>query len=140
MKKRLSKVAMKIWRSYANHTKRHEAVTQNIKAMIIGQLQATREARGLSQQQLADLTGMKQSRISAIENATYDNVSIGTLKRIAKALDIALSVEFVSFKEFASRAADPTKSKTAVPGFSEEKQNSTVPRRNYQGRRPNVVD
>ena len=121
MKKRLSKATMKIWRSYADRRKRNSSVARHIETLIIGQIRATREARGLSQQKLADLTGMKQSRISDIENATYDNISIGTLKRIAKSLDIALSVEFISFKEFAVRTADATKINRPVPGYFEEK-------------------
>lgn len=45
-----------------------------------------REKRGMTQQQLAEATGMKQGNIAATERHNREP-SVGTLLRIAKALD-----------------------------------------------------
>ena len=64
------------------------------------QIRSIRESRGLSQKELGDLTGMKQGAISRLERADYGAWSVATLKRIAKALDLPLSVKFESWSEF----------------------------------------
>src|SRR5689334_2869128 len=61
---------------------------------IATQLKVLREQRGLSQQALAELADMKQTRISLLENVNYGSWSIQTLRRIAHALDVALNVSF----------------------------------------------
>ena len=52
---------------------------------------AARAVRGISQKQLAQMTGIDQSDISKIERGTA-NPSISTLERIAKALGGKLAV------------------------------------------------
>lgn len=61
---------------------------------IATQIRVIREQRGWTQQQLADAAQMRQSRISAMEDEDYGSWSINTLRRIAHALDVRLSVEF----------------------------------------------
>src|SRR4029079_16275249 len=65
--------------------------------LIAAQLKANRESRNLSQAELAELAGMKQSRISKIENVNYESWSIRTLRRIAQAMDLVLVVKLESF-------------------------------------------
>lgn len=48
---------------------------------------------GLSQKDLAELIGTKQSAISRLENGTY-NPSIDFLNRIARALKLTLHISF----------------------------------------------
>ena len=52
-----------------------------------------RKNTGLTQKQLAELTGIAQGDISKIENGNA-NPSIRTLKRIAEAMDMKLKLEF----------------------------------------------
>lgn len=60
------------------------------------QIAELRVARQLTQMQLAKRTGMKQSRISALERAArQNNLSLRTLRRIAKALGAELQVNLV---------------------------------------------
>jgi transcriptional regulator with XRE-family HTH domain len=56
-----------------------------------------REAAGLTQQQLAKRVGTTQSVISRLEDADYRGHSVTMLQRIAKALDMQLSLRFVPF-------------------------------------------
>ena len=58
------------------------------------QVYDARMAAGLTQKQLAERIGTKQSVISRIEDADYDGHSVTLLKKIAKALGQKLHVEF----------------------------------------------
>jgi transcriptional regulator with XRE-family HTH domain len=61
-------------------------------AQIAEQVAAQRKAHGLSQQQLAELTGTTQSAIARLESGGRPP-RIDTLLRIAEALDCELAVE-----------------------------------------------
>ncbi len=66
---------------------------------IAAQIHALREAREFRQDELAKLIGTKQSGISKLENVNYSGWSIRTLRKLAKAFDVALVVKFVAFSE-----------------------------------------
>lgn len=63
------------------------------------QIKVLREQQELKQSGLADLAGMKQSRISELENVNYNSWSISTLRRLARALGVRLSFAFESWGE-----------------------------------------
>lgn len=65
-----------------------EPERQIIRAIVEG-----REARDLTQKQLAEVTGITQADISRLENGTA-NPSLRTLKRLAAGLGMDLKVEF----------------------------------------------
>jgi transcriptional regulator with XRE-family HTH domain len=79
---------------------RARMVESNLSEGIAFQIRATRDAQGLSQQDLADLTGMGQNNISRLESPDYGKHSVTSLKRIADALDVALVVRFVPFTQY----------------------------------------
>jgi len=62
---------------------------------LIRALSEARRRSGLTQIQLADLSGIAQGDISKIESGNA-NPSLRTLKRLAAAMDMRLKVEFVS--------------------------------------------
>lgn len=64
---------------------------------IASQIRVLREQRDWTQSKLAEEAGMKQSRISALENADYSKWTIGTLKRLARAFDVPLNVAFGTY-------------------------------------------
>ncbi len=72
-------------------------VDEFLNAAIATQIKVIREQRGLSQEQLAEKTGMKQERISVLEDVNYGSWSVTTLKRIARALGVTLKVSFETF-------------------------------------------
>jgi XRE family transcriptional regulator, regulator of sulfur utilization len=59
-------------------------------------LSALREARGLSQTQLADMAGVGRAHLSQIENGRVA-ARIDTLKAITQALELSLSELFAGF-------------------------------------------
>jgi len=85
------------------------------------QIKSLRLQRGLSQEELAALAEMKQSRISAMEQASYSSWSIRTLRRIAKAFDVALVVRFESFGRLLDYVTAPDKRKALErPSFPDD--------------------
>jgi ribosome-binding protein aMBF1 (putative translation factor) len=63
---------------------------------IAFQIRDLREQAGLTQKQLAELVGTKQSNIARIENADYTGYTLKTLEKIASALKAKLQIKIVS--------------------------------------------
>jgi transcriptional regulator with XRE-family HTH domain len=94
------RISQKLLTELKNKEYRDAFVSAHIDTGIPFQLRALREHRGLTQNKLAELVGMKQERISAIENPNYKNTfTLSTLKRLASAFNIALIVRFVPISE-----------------------------------------
>lgn len=53
-----------------------------------------REELRMTQEELANKSGVSRQTISALENGKYDNVLIGTLAAIANALDVTVDKFF----------------------------------------------
>ena len=68
---------------------------------VAWQIRINRNARRMTQTQLARLINTKQSAISRMEDPTYGAHSLDTLIEVAKAFDCALSVKFVSYSQLA---------------------------------------
>jgi len=80
-------------------------------AFVSAQLRAMREDRKLSQQELADMVGTKQSGISRLEKAHYSTWKIETLRKLARAFGVRVRI---SFEEFGTLPDD-------LGGFSKER-------------------
>ncbi len=59
---------------------------------IISQIIKARDEQGITQAELAERTGIRQSNISRLEGGNY-NPSVGFLARIARGLDMELHIE-----------------------------------------------
>jgi ribosome-binding protein aMBF1 (putative translation factor) len=62
---------------------------------IAFQIRDLREQAGLTQKQLAELVGTKQSNIARIEDADYTGYTLKTLEKVTKALHARLEVRIV---------------------------------------------
>ncbi len=82
---------------------RHAFFSSTLSAYIASQIRANRKHRGWSQDKLASRAGMKQSRISTMEDVGYNRWTIKTLQRLAQAFDFTLSVRFESFGKALAR-------------------------------------
>lgn len=65
---------------------------------VIRALVDARISQNLTQQQLAEKTGIHQADISKLENGTR-NPSINLLKRLADGMDMILKIEFIPKKQ-----------------------------------------
>ncbi len=76
-----------------------EGVEEAREQMKIAQLiYDARTEAGLTQKQLADLIGSRQSVISRLEQADYEGYSIPLLRRIANALNKRVELQMVPLK------------------------------------------
>jgi transcriptional regulator with XRE-family HTH domain len=78
---------------------RHGLVTAQIEVDLPFQIRALRKQRNLTQPELAELTGMKQPRFPLMEKPGGARFTLETLRRLAKAFDVALIVKFAPFSE-----------------------------------------
>lgn len=70
-------------------------VEEMVNAQVARMIYDVRTSSGLTQQQLAELIGTRQSTIARLEDADYRGHSLTLLRRIAEALDQRLEVRFV---------------------------------------------
>jgi len=71
---------------------------ETINLQVARMIYNARTKAGLTQKELADLVGTKQSVIARLEDADYEGHSLSMLQRIAAALNKRLEVRFVSAK------------------------------------------
>jgi transcriptional regulator with XRE-family HTH domain len=76
---------------------RHIYADESLNSHIATQIKVLREQRGWTQTDLAKAARMAQPRITVIENIDYSSWSINTLRRLARAFDLRLSVSFETF-------------------------------------------
>jgi len=98
-------------------------VADHINIGIPLQIRALREQKGRewTQQELAERAGMKQERISAIENPNYKNAfTLSTLLRLASAFDVALIVRFVPMGELVKWELSLSPDKLEAVSFEED--------------------
>ena len=107
-------------RDFQNKEYRHAYVGDYLNASIAAQIKALREGQSLTQAQLAERSGMKQSRISALENVNYESWSIKTLRKLAEAFDVALMVKFESFSRRLDDIETFNRDALVVPSFEND--------------------
>lgn len=76
---------------------RYGYAESHLNTVIGAQIYNTRKQRGLSQEELAALVGTKQPGIARLENVNYDSWKVETLRKIARALGVRLSIRFEEF-------------------------------------------
>ena len=76
---------------------RHVYADESLNTYIATQIKVLREQQNLTQRELAALTRMAQPRIAVLEDINYSSWSINTLRRMARAFDLRLSVKFETF-------------------------------------------
>lgn len=91
------KIKAKLKARFKDAAYAHAYMETFFNAAIATQIKVLREQRGLTQGELAELTSMKQARISVLENVDYGTWNVKTLRRLAEAFDVVLKVSFESF-------------------------------------------
>jgi transcriptional regulator with XRE-family HTH domain len=81
----------------------HAYMDEFFNMSIAAQIKALREQRGWTQKQLAEFSGMKQERISVLEDVDYDAWTVKALRKLANAFDLTVKI---SFEEFSKAIVD----------------------------------
>ncbi len=76
---------------------RYAYVEAFMNASVAAQIKGIRETEQMSQQDLADKIGTKQSGISRLEKANYHSWKVETLSKIARAFGLRLRISFEEF-------------------------------------------
>jgi|JI102314DRNA_FD_contig_31_9732423_length_1197_multi_7_in_0_out_0_2 transcriptional regulator with XRE-family HTH domain len=93
----MSELAEQLTSEFSDKAYAHAYMEEHVNMALAAQIKALREHRGLTQEQLAELAGMKQERVCALENIEYSAWTMKTLRKLARAFDTHLSVEFTPF-------------------------------------------
>ncbi len=99
---------------------RHGLVAAQIEIDLPLQLRALRKQRGWTQPEMAERTGMKQSRFPLMERPGSARFNLETLRRLAEAFDVALIVRFAPFSELLDWSKAFSPDAFEVPSFEEE--------------------
>jgi predicted transcriptional regulator len=70
----------------------------SLNAVVAQLIYEARTTRGLTQKQLADLIGTKQSAIARLEDADYDGHSLSMLQKIAGALNQRVEIRLLAIE------------------------------------------
>jgi transcriptional regulator with XRE-family HTH domain len=95
-------------------------VSSQIKIGIAFQIRALLNARGWTQKDLAERSGMLQPRISGMMTPGKTRPNIETLRRLAEAFDCGLMVRFAPFSEMATWSDEFDPDCFNVPSFEED--------------------
>lgn len=75
----------------------HNYMESHVISRLAAQIHALRNQRGWSQEKLAVNSGIAQERISKIESADFDSLTMKTLHKFSRAFDVNLHIAFDSF-------------------------------------------
>lgn len=77
----------------------HSYMESHSVSRLAAQIYALRKQRGWSQAELAEKAGIAQERVSKIESADFESLTMKTLHKFSRAFDVDLRVGFESFSE-----------------------------------------
>ncbi len=128
-----------IWNDLDDKEYRDASVSANIFSWIAFQIRELREQRGLTQTDLANLLGTRQSVVSRLESSGEKGLSLKTLLEIASALDIALVLKFVPFSRFLREYEDVSPEAMKVESYTADKEMHTLYPIRWTGSFPHPV-
>lgn len=77
----------------------HAYMESHAVSRLAAQIYSLRKQRGWSQEELAKRAGIAQERISKIESADFDSLTMKTLRNFSHAFDVNLHISFEPFSE-----------------------------------------
>lgn len=99
---------------------RHIYADDLLNTYIATQIKVLREERGWTQEMLAQKAGMRQERISVLEDVNYQSWTASVLKRLARAFDVHLSIKFESFGTYLKDFANFNRKALERPSFADD--------------------
>jgi len=109
-----------IWAKLRNPGYRRAFAAEQCKRLIPFQVRALRKRRGLSQEELARLSGLTQGVVSRAEDPDNGNLTFNTAIRIANGFDVVFVGKFISFSEFEKWYSELSEDSVDAPSFEKE--------------------
>ncbi len=117
MSENIESIRTQLWEKMRDKPYRDTFVAAHLSTNIAAQIQTIREQRGWTKKQLAQEAGMSPSRITVMEDPSYENFTLTTLKRLASAFDVALIARFAPFSDLVDWVAELSPEKLQTPEF-----------------------
>ncbi len=116
----MSELTEKFKEEFKDKETRHIYADDFLNTYIATQIKVLREEAGLTQAELAEKAGMKQERISVLEDVNYSSWTANVLKRLAKAFDMRLSIKIESFGSYLKEFESFNRDALVRPSFEED--------------------
>ena len=116
----MSELTKNLREEFKDKETRRIYVDDFLNTFIATQIKVLREQQGLTQAALAEAAGMRQERISVLEDVDYSSWTISVLNRLAEAFDLRLSVKFESFGSFLNEFETFERKALERPSFDED--------------------
>ena len=104
----------------------HAYMDSHLIDRISTQIYQLRLQRGWTQEQLSQESGIAQERISLLESGDFTSITMKTLRKLAGAFDVTISIKFESFldaiNDFVSLSADKLQVKPRVEALREARE------------------
>lgn len=120
MSESIDTIRTQLWEKMRDKPYRDTFVAAHLSTNIAAQIQTIREERGWTKKQLAQEAGMSPSRITVMEDPSYENFTLSTLKRLASAFDVALIARFTPFSDLVDWVAELSPEKLQAPEFKKD--------------------
>lgn len=117
---KLNEITSSYLEEFQDKETRHIYVDEFLNAKIATQIKVLREQKGWNQQELAEKVGMKQERISVLEDVNYSAWTLATLRRLAEVFDLRINVSFEDFGSFLKEFEDFNKENLQRTSFDED--------------------
>lgn len=95
----MSELTKKLAEEFSDKEYAHAYLDEFTNMEIAAQIKSLREQRGWTQEALAEMSGMKQTRISKLEDIENDSWTLKTLRKLAKAFDVGIKISFVKVSD-----------------------------------------
>jgi transcriptional regulator with XRE-family HTH domain len=120
MSESIDTIRTQLWEKMRDKPYRDTFVAAHLSTNIAAQIQTIREQRGWTKKKLAEKAGMAPSRITVMEDPSYENFSLTTLKRLASAFDVALIARFAPFSDLVDWVAELSPEKLEASTFEDD--------------------
>ena len=120
MSESIDTIRTQLWEKMRDKPYRDTFVAAHLSTNIAAQIQTIREQRGWTKKKLAQEAGMSPSRITVMEDPSYEKFTLTTLKRLASAFDVALIARFAPFSDLVNWVAELTPEKLETSEFERD--------------------
>ncbi len=120
MSESIDTIRTQLWEKMRDKPYRDTFVAAHLSTNIAAQIQTIREQRGWTKKQLAQKAGMSPSRITVMEDPSYEKFTLTTLKRLASAFDVAQIARFTPFSDLVDGVAELSPEKLETPDFERD--------------------